>query len=139
MTEYTPRPLHSKELKAQTLYLFEHIFTGLGKVTDAEPHNLGWLIESEFEIVLNRIKEHNLAVFGIEPYTKEEGENDDDWFDCWVFELSKENDPFNPEWYFRAFAGLKKKAKEEGCKLKWSATYYVPDDLLGLQQPTTTQ
>ena len=71
-----------------------------------------------------------MAVFGIEPYTKEEDPDEDDWFDCWVFELSKEQDPFNPEWYFGAFEGIKKKAIKRECKLKWDATYYVPDELL---------
>lgn len=133
MAKYTPRPLESKELKAQIDYLFKHVFLELGNITESTPHNLGWLSEQEFEIVLNRIKEHGLAVFGIEPYTKEEDENDDDWFDCMVFELSEEKNPFNPEWYFGAFEGLNKKAKKTGCKLKWSATYYVPDELLGLK------
>lgn len=128
--KFSYRPLDSKEGTAQINYLFKHIFTGLGNITESEPHKLGWLSEHEFKIVLNRIKEHGLAVFGIEPYTKEEDENDDDWFDCWVFELSKEKDPFSPEWYFGAFEGLKKKAKKMGCKLKWDATYYVPDELL---------
>jgi hypothetical protein len=89
--------------------------TNLNKGFDAE--GIKYFSESDFEIVLNRVKELGLGIKGIEPWKNQE------YYGVEVFE-DNAKDPTDSNWYFESFKRFK-------SKREYSATYFIPDKLLG--------
>ncbi len=107
--------LTRKRLENQ--YLDKHIYYGLSNLNDGFDHEyFKYFSESEFKIVLDRVEEHKLGIFGIEP------RKDGRYYDVYIHEDYSE-DPTAPSWY--------RKAMDEfiatGENLLYSATFFVPE------------
>lgn len=109
------------ELELKHNYLKENVYKGLTNL------NSGWdspyiyyFSEEDFNIVLNRIEELGIGIYGIEPW-----DMDNNYYDVKGYEEYNTN-PSDPIWYRKAFEEF----KATGEKLKYAASYYVLDDLL---------
>ena len=97
-------------------YLNANIFNGLTNLNDGfDVPSISYFNEEQFQIVLERVKEKGIGIYGIEPWKNGE------YFDLDTFEDYKTY-PQDPEWYFTAF----NKFKQTGEDLQYSASYYVP-------------
>jgi hypothetical protein len=100
-------------------YLDKHIFYGLANLNDGfDVPGIKYFSEKDFEIVLNRIKDHGISVYGIEPWLNR------DYYATSVYEDYTQN-PFDSTWYFKAFEEL----KTDGEDLQYAASYFVPEAL----------
>jgi len=94
-------------------YLIENIFKELKNLNDGfDVKTIWYFSESDFEIVLNRIDELGLGIYGIEPWINGE------YFDvksCEEYGLKSSNS----NWYRKAFNEF----KSTGEKLLYAATY----------------
>jgi len=121
MAKYKLKPPGSRQEKAEKDYLARYVFAGLTDInTGFDVWPIRYFTEEEFRIVLSRIKEHRLGLFGIEPF------KDGEWYNCRTFEEYGDN-PTDPNWYMTVFDMFREKG---GQNLQWSARYYVPDALL---------
>lgn len=97
-------------------FLIANIFKELTNVNDGfDTPTIQYFSSADFEIILNRIKDLKLGVFGIEPWFNGE------YYDVFTNE-EYEKSPDDAEWYFTAFNEFKNKQLD----LVYSATYYVP-------------
>ena len=102
-------------------YLEKNIYYGLTNLnTGWDAPSIFYFTESEFKIVLERIEKLGLGVNGIEPW-----DMDNHYFDSKVFE-EYSTVSTNSDWYNKAFSEFIKTGEE----LQYSASYYVPDELL---------
>ncbi len=97
-------------------YLVKNVFYGLTNLNDGfDTSTIYYFSEADFRIVLDRVEELGIGLYGIEP-----------WKNKWLFDVSGyedySNNPTDPDWYRVAFAEFVS-LKEELC---YSATYYVP-------------
>ncbi len=77
----------------ESKYLENNIYNGLKNLNNGfDAKSIYYFSESDFEIVLNRIEENGIAIFGIEPWL------DGHYYDCVVFE-EYEKDANDPKWY----------------------------------------
>ena len=104
----------------QKEYLETYIFYGLQNLnTGFDASGIFYFKEADFEIILNRIKQKGIKIFGIEPW------KDGKFFDVEVFD-DYDTSPDNPDWYFAAF----QKFKDSGESLQYAASYEIPAKLL---------
>ena len=107
---------NEKERKKEFEYLKTNVFSGLKNLNDGfDSESIYYFSESDFEIVLDRIEENGIAIFGIEPWL------DRDFYDVLGYEDYKTSAD-DPKWYRKAFAAFKNLEK----KLMYSASYHVP-------------
>jgi hypothetical protein len=98
-------------------FLNTNIFKGLKNMNDGfDSPSIQYFSSADFEIVLNRVKDLQLGVIGIEP-----------WYNGEYFGVLTNDDygrsPDDPEWYFTAFNDFKNKQ----TNLVYAATYYLPN------------
>lgn len=83
-------------------FLDEKIFTGLENLNDGfDSEEVIYFSELDFQTVLEGVEKYGLGIFGIEPWLNKE------FYDVLSFEDFGEN-PFDPNWYKKAFSKLKK-------------------------------
>jgi hypothetical protein len=96
--------------------LDEKVFYGLTNLnTGFDVQTIKYFSESDFEIVLQRVKRLGLGVTGIEPF------KDGKFYGVEVYEEFTD-DSTDPNWYMDSF----KRFRKTGETLQYSATYYVP-------------
>lgn len=107
------------ELKKEK-FLKSKIFIGLKNLNDGfDSDSIYYFSESDFEIVMNRVEENGIGIYGIEPWLN------GNFYSVRVHEqLNAE--PNDSNWYREAFSEFKKSGKN----LQYSATYNVPNKLL---------
>jgi len=117
--------MEKQDREKQDKYLQAVVFNGLKNLNDGfDVSTIQYFSESDFAIVLDRVEQHGIAIFGIEPWL------DGQYYDCSTYEFYNTT-PDDPTWYRAAFA----KFKECGVKgLMYSASYQVPDELLSEQK-----
>ncbi|GAB2832533.1 hypothetical protein [Ferruginibacter profundus] len=100
-------------------YLDRNIFFGLTNLnTGFDAVGIKYFSEKDFEIVLNRVKQHGLGIKGIEPWKNGE------FYQVLTYEEFT-NDSTDPKWYMKAFESF----KEDHEDLQYAATYYIPEKL----------
>ena len=79
-------------------FMNKHVFAGLTILTHAiDSPSIEYFSESDFEIVLQRVKKLGIGIFGIEPW------NDEGFYGVEVCDV----DPTDPSWYEKAFQDFK--------------------------------
>lgn len=113
--------LSEKEIRIKELaFLDKNIFRGLKNLNNGfDAKSIKYFSESDFEIVLNRVKELGLGIFGIEPWSN------GSFYEVSIFE-DYTNNSKDSSWYNIAFENFKK----EGKGLVYSATYDIPVEIL---------
>ncbi len=112
--------MHDTNEEKKEAYLVRHIFFGLeNRNSGYDAESILYFSETDFETVLNRIKEKGVGVYGIEPWQNGE------FYDVVTFD-EFEKDCTDPEWYQVAF----QRFKDRGTTLDYAASYYVPGHLL---------
>lgn len=107
-------------INRENAFLDRHVFVGLKNLNDGfDSSDIKYFSEHDFEIVIHRVKELGLGIYGIEPW------KDGEFYDVRVHEQSTE-DPTDPSWYEEAFRDF----KNSGDKLLYGATYHIPDKLI---------
>jgi hypothetical protein len=102
--------------KAKLKYLDEKVFYNLNNLNDGfDAESIKYFNAEEFEIVLNRIKELNAGIYGIEPWLNGE------YYDVLIHEDFGKK-PTDAEWYYAAFNQFKSSNPE----LQFAASYYIP-------------
>ena len=109
--------------KLKEAYLDEHVFYGLKNLNDGyDVPSIKYFSEQDFEVVLNRIQDLGLGVYGIEPW------QDGSYFDVLTWEEFRDRgikDCCDPRWYRGAFQTFK--STEE--QLQYAATYQIPSSI----------
>ena len=101
-------------------YLDKNIFFGLkNRNTGFDAESIKYFSENDFKIVLQRIENLKLGIKGIEPWLNSE------FYSVSVFE-DFGNNPFDSDWYYKAFDNYKKENKD----LLYAATYEIPNSYL---------
>lgn len=113
--------LTEDQLRAKKqVFLKNNVFQGLNNLNDGfDTESIFYFSEPDFEIVLNRVEQLKLEVFGIEPWFKNE------YYDVKSYE-EFDLTPDNPNWYRKAFDEFKLK----NIDLQYSASYGVPEKLI---------
>ena len=107
-------------LKKKGAYLDKHVFYGLTNLNDGfDAMSIKYFSETDFKIVLDRVKEFGIGITGIEPW------KDGEFYDVTIYDIVTDN-PANPEWYLKAFEDFKKDDKN----LQYAASYSVSDKQL---------
>ena len=107
-------------LKKKGAYLDKHVFYGLTNLNDGfDAMSIKYFSETDFKIVLDRVKEFGIGITGIEPW------KDGEFYDVMIYEMVTVN-PADPEWYLKAFEDFKKDDKN----LQYAASYSVSDKQL---------
>lgn len=97
-------------------FLITKVFSGLTNVNDGfDSPSIYYFSSVEFEIILNRVKDLKLGVFGIEPWVNGE------YFDVLTYDDYGKS-PDDAEWYISAFNEF----KNRNSNLVYAATYYIP-------------
>ncbi|MFD1064326.1 hypothetical protein ACFQ1Q_13810 [Winogradskyella litorisediminis] len=102
-------------------FLEKHIYIGLTDLnTGFDSSQIKYFNDEDFSIIIKRVKEYGIGIYGIEPW-----DMDNHYYDTKVHEeYSKE--PSNPDWFEAAFSSF----MNRGEKLKYSASYYIPKEIL---------
>ena len=109
------------EFEIKYKFLEKHVYHGLKNLnTGWDAPSILYFSEDDFRIVLNRVKRLGLGIKGIEPW-----DMDNHYFDTKVFE-EYTTVSTDADWYNKAFIEFIK----TGEKLQYSASYYVPEELL---------
>lgn len=97
-------------------FLETNLFYGLNNLNDGfDIINIKYFSATEFEIVLNRVEQLNIGIYGIESW------KDGEFYDVLTCEDFSKG-PTDPKWYKMAF----EKFKLFDSNLLFSASYYVP-------------
>lgn len=100
-------------------YLEKHVFGYLKNLNNGfDAPGIAYFREEDFEMVLHRVQELGLGVYGIEPWMN------DEYFDVATFE-SYDTTPDDPKWYFTAF----ERFKSLKLPLQYAASYHVDENL----------
>lgn len=103
-------------------FIYKHIYQGLHDSIDTSVNpNTVFFTEEQFEIVLERVKEHRIGIYLIEALHLPEGAKRYQLYDITTFE-SSDTTPLDPEWYYNAF----ERYKALGIDLRYRASLYVP-------------
>lgn len=106
--------MENRELEEE--YLDKHVYYGLTNLNDGFDHeSIKYFSESDFKIILDRVEELKLGIYGIEPW------KDGSYYDVYIHEDYSE-DPTDPSWYKKAMNEFVAK----GENLLYSATFFVP-------------
>jgi hypothetical protein len=109
--------------KKETAFLNKHVFYDLTDLnTGFDIPIIKYFTEAQFEIVLKRIEKLGCGVHGIEPWWKNQ------YFDVRTCPRNEEYTPST--WFWKVFNDFKARAKKEGVELDYSATYFIPPELL---------
>ena len=107
-------------LKKKGAYLDKHVFYGLTNLNDGfDAMSIKYFSETDFKIVLDRVKEFGIGITGIEPW------KDGEFYDVTIYDIVTDN-PADPEWYLKAFEDFKKDDKN----LQYAASYSVSEKQL---------
>ena len=110
----------SNKLNKKLEFLEKNIFVNLKNINNGfDSESIFYFSESDFEIILKRVENYGLGIYGIEPWFE------DDFYDvlvCEEYNLS----PNDSRWYKKAFS----KFKNEKKNLQYSATFQIPKKLL---------
>ncbi|NGP90259.1 toll/interleukin-1 receptor domain-containing protein [Fodinibius halophilus] len=102
------------------IFLNQHIFYDLKNLNNGFDVNaIQYFNHEDFEIILSRIQQFGLGIYGIEPWQNGEFVGvkvHEDYY----------GDPFDPDWYWTAFEEF----CEEGVKSHFSASYAIPEKVL---------
>src|SRR4051794_33021551 len=95
-----------EKLQKEQPYLDKHVFYGLENLNNGfDSPSIKYFTEPDFEIVLKRVKELGLGIYGIEPWQNGE------FYDVQVYE-EYTKDPSDFNWYMKVFEDYKKDGKE---------------------------
>jgi hypothetical protein len=109
-----------KQLKKEHEYLDKYVFYGLKNLNDGfDAPSIKYFSEEDFAVVLNRVKDLGLGIWGIEPWKNGE-------YYAVVTCESETNDPTDFNWYMKVFEDF----KNHNEPLQYSATYIIPDKIL---------
>jgi hypothetical protein len=109
-----------QRLKKENEFLDRNVFFGLTNLNDGfDSPDVKYFSEQDFEIVIQRVKELGLGIYGIEPW------KDGDFYGVQVHEQGSV-EPIDSIWYERSFQDF----KDTGEKLQYAATFYIPDELI---------
>jgi len=112
--------MYEREIQAGEDFLENNIYCGLKDLnTGFDVDGIRYFSENDFKILLDRVRESGLGVYGIEPW------KDGRYFDVAVCE-EYNNDPADPDWYMTAF----EKFRQTGEPLQYAASYHIPPELL---------
>lgn len=101
-------------------FLDSYVFCGLKNLnTGFDVASIKYFSEKDFAIVLQRVKDLGLGVYGIEPWKNES------FFAVETYE-DYATSCTDPAWYMTAFENFKKLR----LNLKYSASYHIPADVL---------
>ena len=110
----------SKEFRRKLKFLDKHIFYGLRNLNNGfDAASIKYFNGKDFKIVLDRVEQHGLGIYGIEPW------KNDEFF--WVKTVS--DDIYNctgPRWYSKAFEEF----LAQDDDLQYAASYYIPEKYL---------
>ena len=96
-------------------YLKKNVYYGLENLNDGfDSEAIYYFSKTDFEIVLNRVKNLGIGIWGIEPWYNGE------FYDVKGFE-DYNSLPTDSDWYFKAFEEF----KETKLKLVYSASFEV--------------
>lgn len=106
------KDIHQRE---KLEYLKSNVFFGLKNRNDGfDAESIYYFIESDFEIVMDRVEKLEIGIMGIEP-----------WLNNEFYDVKTAEDygaaPTESKWYRKAFAEFKK----ENQNLLYSATYKI--------------
>jgi hypothetical protein len=113
--------MNEKELELKEAYLDKYVFYGLQNLNNGfDAPGIKYFSEEDFEVVLQRVKDIGLGIYGIEPW------KDGQFYD--VITVGKLGDEKckDPNWYMTAFEKFKKRKEV----LQYAASYYIPEKLL---------
>lgn len=103
--------------KLKNEFLDENIFIGLRNINDGfDSESIKYFLESDFRVVLKRVEQFGLGIYGIEPW------QNGTLYDVYGYQDYTKN-PTDPEWYNSAFNDFIATDEE----LLYSASYYIPD------------
>lgn len=111
-----------KDWNRQREFLDTYIFKGLTDLNNGfDVEEIKYFSKQDFEVVLNRVEEYGLEIYGIELW------KDWEYFGTKNFDFHYPNhtDAADPQWYRHAFNDL---VTEEG-NLQLSASYGIPETL----------
>lgn len=99
-------------------YLKNNVFYGLTNMNNGfDVDTIYYFLESDFEIILERVEKLGVGVYGIET-----------WLNGNLYDVkgSREfgSDPLDSKWYKKAFLEFKQCSEKN---LLYSATYYIPN------------
>lgn len=97
--------MKSKFKNIKEAYLDRNVFYGLTNLNDGfDAKSIKYFSETDFKIVLDRVKELGIGIAGIEPW------KDGEFYDVLAYELITDN-PADPKWYLKVFEDFKKVEK----------------------------
>ncbi|ALD22707.1 hypothetical protein AM218_09640 [Hymenobacter sp. DG25A] len=101
-------------------FLDKYVFIGLTNLNNGfDAPGIKYFSESDFDIVLSRVQQLGLGIYGIEPWQNGE-------YYCAVIYEEFTDDPKDPNWYIKVFEDFKKSGQE----LQYAASYFVPNEIL---------
>ena len=108
------------QMKLEKAFLDKYVFHGLTDLNSGfDVKTIRYFSKAEFAIVLQRVEKLGIGIYGIEPWRN--GQYYDvktcEDFDC---------KPTDSRWYKKAFNDF----ASAGVELQYSATYYIPKNLL---------
>ncbi|MGV3612386.1 MAG: hypothetical protein ACO1N0_15615 [Fluviicola sp.] len=114
--KYTEKSIRDPKLEAKEKFLDENLFYGLTDInTGFDAPYIRYFSAEDFKIVLQRCEKLGIGIYGIEP-----------WLNGSYYDVIAFNSPLNAQRYNAAFEKFLKKGKD----LQYSATYYIPEELM---------
>lgn len=112
------RKFDKQKFKFKNEYLEKNVYHGLTNLnTGWDAPSIFYFNEADFETVLNRVEKLGLKIHGIEP-----------WLGNLYYDVRLFNNSDSIFIYRKAFDEF----KNSGEKLQYSASYFVPEELLNL-------
>ena len=106
--------------RKEEIYLDKNVFYGLTNVnTGFDNKNIKCFSETDFRIVLERVEQLGLGIYGIEPW------KDGEYYGVEVFE-DFSSSPTESCWYFGSF----NRYINSGDLIEYSATFLIAESLL---------
>ncbi len=110
----------SEKIERENNYLEKHVFNGLTNLNNGfDVEDIKYFSADEFQIVLDRVKNLGLGIYGIEPWKNGE------FYGVLTYEMLT-HDPTNPDWYMKVFEDIKNQEED----LQYAASYFIPEKLL---------
>jgi len=107
--------------KQKEKYLTENLYKGLTNLnTGWDASSIYYFTKSDFKVLLSRVENLGIGIYGIEPW-----DSDNHYFGVKLYD-DYSSKPSDPSWYNKAFSEF----VDTGEELQYSASYYVPEELL---------
>ena len=109
-----------EEFDTKCDYLKNNLFNGLNNLNNNgkfDSIDIYYFNESEFRIILGKVKKLKLGIFGIEPWMNNK------YYDVQVYEEFTD-DPRDIDWCYKVINNY------NASNLQYSASYYVPMEIL---------